>query len=55
MTHAKAVVCLKLLLFLHVVAQFRDGGQQQWPVPYRYEPRRPSPLRVGSALDREVM
>lgn len=37
MSHIEFVFVLNLLLFLHVVAQFRNNGQQQWPVPYRYE------------------
>lgn len=26
---------LLLVLLLHVVVPIRDGGRQQWPVPYR--------------------
>lgn len=40
MTHTEVVLCLNLLLLLlllHVVAPFRNNGQQKWPVPYRYE------------------
>lgn len=37
MSHTEFVFILNLLLFLRVLAQFRDHGQQQWPVPYRYE------------------
>lgn len=35
MSHTGSVLCLNLLLFLHVVAHFRNNAQQQWPVPYR--------------------
>lgn len=49
MTHTEVVLCLNLLLLLllhllHVVAPFRDNGQQQWPVPYRYEDTKHSGL-----------
>lgn len=48
MFHTEVVLGFKLLLFLHVVAQFRINGQQKWPVPYRYKDR--TPFHVHSAL-----
>lgn len=48
MFYTEVVLGFKLLLFLHVVAQFRINGQQKWPVPYRYKDR--TPFHVHSAL-----
>lgn len=48
MFYTEVVLGFKLLLFLHVVAQFRINGQQKWPVPYRYKDR--TPFHIHSAL-----